>query len=433
MGIFFVMEICEGSSLQQLLEEVCELHDVVERTAYNATFRRYFRQVSYAVTYIHSRAPPVLHRDLKPDNILLKPGSESVSCVKLIDFGLACLKESREDDVVTLSQVGTPCFMAPECFTRDPEEKRMCFTEEMDIWALGTIFCWMITAMGMGSLQHPMLTLEAGVGFDVQPMPDLYYAYKKKTPWKRELFDGYRCCSQHDEALDLADRIFVYESGKRATASDLMEHAWLRQGDLATEACAAILRRKSAIGNLTSYQSLNSLDKKILMLVAEHAEEESTMQLRRTFRALDTNMDGRLSFEELLEGFRRGGVQLTPEVLKQLTQFFEKCFLDSASTGENCINYQDWLTATIGEEILCTDDAAVQKAFQSMDVSGTGTISRQDLSVAIGNLARRGQEEIDQILTHLPQVLTLEGFSNLVRKVGSKRKRGCTFQNLDAV
>ena len=57
------------------------------------------------MSYLHSQKPPVLHRDLKPDNVLL----DDSLAAKVSDFG-----SSRDVETMAMTMIGTPLFWAPE-------------------------------------------------------------------------------------------------------------------------------------------------------------------------------------------------------------------------------------------------------------------------------------------------------------------------------
>jgi serine/threonine protein kinase len=366
LGIFFVMDLCTGRPLQLILEDVCHCESLQERLTHTARLRRYFREIVYAVSYIHSFKPPVVHRDLKPENVLLQDESAS-SCVKIIDFGLAVDHAHSSNHGHGVWQQGTPAFMAPETFT----SKEGQFTPEMDVWALGIIFGWTVTALQRGRLLHPMLLLkEDGEGYEVG-LQDLFYAYRNERSWNRELFEG-----QDPSAFDLADLILVHDSSARPKAAHILRADWVRSGDPAAAASAQVLRNANFQRNLETYAELTSLEKTILHVVAEKASDSDVKTLRRTFRAMDTNGDGRLCRSEIMEGFRSNGVELQPRTLEAL--FAE---LDDDKTDD--ITYHEWLAATMCQRVLQAP-TAVGSAFSALDTSGNGMLTFEDLEVAIG-------------------------------------------------
>lgn len=90
--------------------------------------------VARGMSWLHNSKPPVIHRDLKPKNLLL----DKVGRVKICDFGLSELK--RNDFLQDRSGCkGTPLWMAPEVLRRQP------FDQSVDIYSFGLILWSMIS------------------------------------------------------------------------------------------------------------------------------------------------------------------------------------------------------------------------------------------------------------------------------------------------
>uniref|UniRef100_A0A096LQH5 non-specific serine/threonine protein kinase n=1 Tax=Poecilia formosa TaxID=48698 RepID=A0A096LQH5_POEFO len=95
--------------------------------------RSWCRQILKGLHFLHTRAPPIIHRDLKCDNIFITGPTGSV---KIGDLGLATLKRASFAKSVI---EGTPEFMAPEMY----EEK---YDESVDVYAFGMCMLEMATS-----------------------------------------------------------------------------------------------------------------------------------------------------------------------------------------------------------------------------------------------------------------------------------------------
>lgn len=117
--IFIVMEYAKGGELFNKIAKGKLKVDVA---------RRYFQQLISAVDFCHSRG--VYHRDLKPENLLLDENDN----LKVSDFGLSTLSESKCQDGLLHTTCGTPAYVAPEVINRKGYEG--C---KADIWSCGVI------------------------------------------------------------------------------------------------------------------------------------------------------------------------------------------------------------------------------------------------------------------------------------------------------
>lgn len=117
--IYFVMECAKGGELFNKVAKGKLKEDVA---------RRYFQQLIAAVDFCHSRG--VCHRDLKPENLLLDENGN----LKVSDFGLSALSESKRQDGLLHTTCGTPAYVAPEVINR-----RGYDGSKADIWSCGVI------------------------------------------------------------------------------------------------------------------------------------------------------------------------------------------------------------------------------------------------------------------------------------------------------
>lgn len=117
--IYFVMEYAKGGELFNKVSKGKLKEDVA---------RKYFQQLINAVDFCHSRG--VYHRDLKPENLLLDENEN----LKISDFGLSALAESKHQDGLLHTTCGTPAYVAPEVINRNGYDGA-----KADTWSCGVI------------------------------------------------------------------------------------------------------------------------------------------------------------------------------------------------------------------------------------------------------------------------------------------------------
>jgi serine/threonine protein kinase len=117
-AVFVVMEYVEGQSLGEFVEKNGRMSEEAAVAV--------ITQISQALHFIHRRG--MVHRDVKPDNILLTPNGKA----KLTDFGLVKDLGSNNDLTDAATALGTPQFMAPEQYTSARKADARC-----DVYSLG--------------------------------------------------------------------------------------------------------------------------------------------------------------------------------------------------------------------------------------------------------------------------------------------------------
>ena len=195
-NLYMVMEYLPGGDLFSLLEKYGCFGEAVAKN--------YTAQIVAALDYLRQKY--VIHRDLKPDNILL----DSAGHLKLVDFGLSYFgMVGRQTDIRETSMFGTPDYIAPEIIMLENH------SYQADYWSLGAMLYEFITG--------------------VTPFHD-------NTP--QEIFSNVLCgvvnvselkeMEASPECIDLILKLLVLDPKKRLGANSIDEiknHPWFKDID----------------------------------------------------------------------------------------------------------------------------------------------------------------------------------------------------------
>ncbi|XP_075496720.1 CBL-interacting serine/threonine-protein kinase 20 [Primulina tabacum] len=185
--IYFAIEYVKGGEL---------FNKVAKGRLKEDAARKYFQQLIAAVDFCHSRG--VYHRDLKPENLLLDESGN----LKVSDFGLSALVESKRQDGLLHTTCGTPAYVAPEVIS-----KRGYDGEKADIWSCGVILFVLLA------------------GYLPFQDPNLVEMYRKISRGE------FKCPNWFPpEVKKLLSRILDPNPYSRISVSSLMENYWFRKG-----------------------------------------------------------------------------------------------------------------------------------------------------------------------------------------------------------
>uniref|UniRef100_A0A8C2GWA2 Protein kinase containing Z-DNA binding domains n=1 Tax=Cyprinus carpio TaxID=7962 RepID=A0A8C2GWA2_CYPCA len=133
--LFIQMEFCEGGTLTDWIKA----RNQMEKQRSIVEIHKIFYEIITGVEYIH--AEKLIHRDLKPDNILFGADGK----VKIGDFGLVAAQTDQNGDPIERSNRGTPTYMSPE------QKSKKNYDEKTDIFPLGLVWFEMLWKISTGS------------------------------------------------------------------------------------------------------------------------------------------------------------------------------------------------------------------------------------------------------------------------------------------
>ena len=329
-NFYIVSEFCQGG---ELFDAISKKGNFNENEA-----SKIMKQVLSAITYSHQNN--IVHRDLKPENILLEDkGNDSI--IKIIDWG--CAKNFNKNEKLT-NKDGTPYYIAPEVLEGNYDEK-------CDIWSCGVILYIMLCG-------YPP--------FDGESEEEILDKVKKgsfefpKEEWKNISKD----------AIDLIEKMLTFESNKRISALECLRHNWFIKNK--NKGISDKKTAKNIISNMKKFKRGKKLEQaSIAFIVNQLISKDERKELIKQFQDWDTNGDGVLSRDEIIEGYRKtyGAVDEN-----EIDNIMKSIDLD----GNGVIDYNEFLSCAFNRDKIMSKDN-LELTFKAFDSDGSGKISVDEL------------------------------------------------------
>eukprot|EP01088_Endostelium_zonatum_P002951 TRINITY_DN1388_c0_g3_i1.p1 TRINITY_DN1388_c0_g3~~TRINITY_DN1388_c0_g3_i1.p1 ORF type:complete len:519 (+),score=159.35 TRINITY_DN1388_c0_g3_i1:1603-3159(+) len=200
-SLWVVMELISGVNLADILTDLPHPSIPEASSLLLSNSEPMMALIIYHVTrgleYLHNRENPIIHRDIKSDNILVSKNG----AVKITDFGFGCQLGGGFEDTRT-SVVGTTYWMAPEVVSSKN------YGVKVDVWSLG------IMAMEMKELEPPYM--------DEPMLKALFMIAKHGRPEFKDKD------SMSAEFRDFIELCTMMEPDQRPESRELAGHRWLR-------------------------------------------------------------------------------------------------------------------------------------------------------------------------------------------------------------
>lgn len=205
--LFLVMELVKGGDLFDAIAAATKFSETEASIMIG--------HLTSALAYLHSHH--IVHRDVKPENLLVEMDGSRVRCLKLADFGLA---QVVVEPLFTVC--GTPTYVAPEILAE------MGYGLKIDVWAAGVILYILLC------------------GFPPFVSPD----NEQEELFERILSGQYEFTSPYwdnisDSAKMLISNMLQAQPELRFSAEDVLDHPWLMQSFLGGEQTAAATNLES--------------------------------------------------------------------------------------------------------------------------------------------------------------------------------------------
>lgn len=384
-NIVRIFEVINDSKFLNIVMEQCTGGELYERIKKSSHFSeslasQYMFDIVSAIKYCHEAK--LVHRDLKPENVLFE-SSKKDARLKIIDFGTSKYFKPNEK---MQKFIGTSYYVAPEVIDKNYDEK-------CDVWSLGI----MLYAMLCG---FPPFLGETN--------EEIFGKIKNnKVSFKSE---NWKCVSK--EVKSLIRRMLIKDPIKRPTIHEIYLDPWIQNKK--SKVSDMPIAGKT-LENMHNFQVECNL-KKITMsyIVSQLIVSEEVNDLREIFHSLDKNGDGKLSKEELLEGFQEGSGIIGFNIDK----IFQECDAD----GNGYVDYTEFLVAASNWQNLASKER-LKAAFKAYDQDGNGRISPQELVNALkssGIEKKIIKDMIEAADTNGDGEMDFDEFEHIMLKVGNR-------------
>jgi len=389
-SVYLIIEICSGGSVTDRMEQAKRDKTGGVGLLPEREVKGTLRDMLAALDYCHRRG--IIHRDIKPDNLLYVDKS-AASRLKVIDFGLseflvkidpmafkpssqvggprgrafstasnAARSRARSRAGSSMNQkdagprIGTPHYMAPEIYVDG------IYDALVDAFAAGTVLAEMLTGV------HPFFTLGRD-NLDTITGKILSGAIDYNAPhWRHASPLAKQLCSQ----------LLVVNRNERLDAQAALLHPWLAKKGERDRA------RGSVFTSLSEFRGYHVLKQAAFRVVSKQLDEPQLTELKRQFEILDSNQDGCISVDELIDGAKRSGVRLSQQEAHEIMQVFDRMMGFSANSE---IGYSDFLASLLAGRIKPTV-AQLDYVFKRFSPDGgTSGITRSSLRAALTSMS----------------------------------------------
>ena len=383
-NIMQIFEVFDDNTNVYIVSEYCKGGELFDIISTKGSFTEkdacvIMKQLMSAICYSHQNN--IVHRDLKPENILMDNDTDDLT-IKLIDWGCAqtikSAKQSKQAD-------GTAYYIAPEVLKGEYDEK-------CDIWACGVIFYILLCG-------YPP--------FNGETDDEIYEAILSgKFQFPEEDWD-----QVSQEAKDLIKKMLTKDPKKRISALDSMQDVWFKKNEEKSEYDKKLA--KKVLNNMKKFKKHRILEKTIIsFIINQLVKKDERLELEKQFKDWDTNGDGVLSKEEIINGYRKTYGKVDENEIENMIKSID---LD----GNGVIDYNEFLACSINKDKILRNDN-LKICFDEFDTDKSGKISVDEVS----SIFKQGNNENNN---------DMEAFKNMVKNADENGDGEISFEEFQDI
>lgn len=374
------------------------------------------KQILKAVNYFHSKG--IVHRDLKPENILFEKNNymddnnksklSNDFTIKIIDFGASSILKNNN---ILTEKTGTPYYIAPEVLNKK-------YDKRCDIWSCGVIM---------------FILLNGEPPFAGSDENEIISNVKKG-------YINWDCLSNKKlskESIDLLKSMLNTNYQMRPSAELILMDPWFIKNapNINVNQSSAL----KILDNLKAFQIKEKLiEASMNYLSNQFISKEEQSELTSIFQSLDLNNDGKLSYNEIVDGYNQiygynenkiGSIKTTKgeSIANNIFKTFRKI------KDSDYITYQEFLIGSADKKNIITEKK-LEAAFKIFDKNGDGSISSNEIkSVLCNKNTNKGDYYWNSIIKEVDLngdgEISFEEFKILMMKVLNEKEKNMNVRN----
>lgn len=374
-----IMAVYSKENLYSYITEYCKegsLNDqLLNKGQYDEKTSAYIMyQIFSALNYCHIN--DIINRDLSIENILISDIKGNLPTVKISYFGNSIFIENDNNEIKNL----------PKAFYYPPEINRANkkFIDKSDIWSCGVIMYFLLTARPpfIGSDENEKKINIINENFNISDPP----------------FD-----TISRECKDLLKLLLKSDPKKRPSAEEVLNHPWFTKTGVDT-----LIHRfnkedtlERLLNNIKNYINVTIFKRfTIIYLIHNFPQITDVKNSAKLFYMIDTNHDGKIAKEELLNG-------LNNNLSNKISDLeFDKLFKNIDLNNNGFIDYEEFVAAAVNKNYFLRENILTQ-AFKFFDKDNSGEISFDEIEKLFKDIITDDKIDVRQGLKKIMEQIDL--------------------------